>query len=215
MLSSSVARPPDRARRRHPRSGASTASRRRSPTHRRRPCRRGGPRAHFGRQPWRVGHEIQHQAGDGDIELAVLERQRLRVADAEFGPRVRARARTRGSPRTGRRPQRRSAGADARIVWLSAPVPQPTSSQRLPAGMFSHARNSGATSRLQRPHKAHSGRRRPSWRVAARVRSWVPPLIPVLRFFSSRGVRRWRGSMNACAARAARLYPRGGTRPRF
>ena len=39
----------------------------------------------------------------------------------------------------------------ARIVSASAPVPQPTSSQRLPGGTTSQPRNSRATSRLQRP----------------------------------------------------------------
>ena len=37
------------------------------------------------------------------------------------------------------------------IAAQSAPVPHPTSSQRRPAGMFSHERNTGATSRLHRP----------------------------------------------------------------
>jgi len=40
--------------------------------------------------------------------------------------------------------------ARRRIVWLSAPVPHPTSSHRAPGGAASQARNSRATRRLQR-----------------------------------------------------------------
>ena len=39
----------------------------------------------------------------------------------------------------------------ARMVSASAPVPQPTSNQRLPGGTASHPRSSRATRRLQRP----------------------------------------------------------------
>src|SRR4051812_21186305 len=41
--------------------------------------------------------------------------------------------------------------ANSRMVLVSAPVPQPTSSQRAPTGTPSAATNSRATSRLHRP----------------------------------------------------------------
>ena len=44
--------------------------------------------------------------------------------------------------------------ASLSTVCVSAPVPQPTSSQRLPPGRFSHRKNSRATCRLQRPMNA-------------------------------------------------------------
>src|SRR5436190_15419960 len=51
-----------------------------------------------------------------------------------------------------------SAGSASRkIVSLSAPVPHPMSSQRLPLGTASQARSSCATSRLQRPTYASYG----------------------------------------------------------
>jgi len=48
-------------------------------------------------------------------------------------------------------PTTAAGSAASSTVWLSAPVPQPTSSQAAPPATPSQATNSRATSRLQRP----------------------------------------------------------------
>ena len=99
-----------------------------------------------------VGHEVQDEAGHHRVERVVGELQRRGVARREADPRVVEGGRRVGDE-VGRRvdADHRPRGGRPRIAAVSAPVPQPRSSQARPAGSASQSMKSTATRRLQRP----------------------------------------------------------------
>ena len=128
-----------------------------------------GDARHLGQRRRRIGHEVEHQARHRDVSRRVGQRHLCGAATMQLrSARPGAARRWRESPPTARCRSPTPGRAWSEIVAVSAPVPQPTSTQRRPGGTPSHDRNSAPCAGSSGRCNARTGRLVPSgrrWRV--------------------------------------------------
>src|SRR5215471_10835852 len=97
---------------------------------------------------WSYAFAHSSEAGDNHVVRGTVHAEQLRICDAKFRPTtINDTARVLDEAAEGSMPNTSIGAARCNIVWVSAPVPQPTSSRRRPASCPSQSINLRATKR--------------------------------------------------------------------